>query len=109
MTMIASSGTSQDPLPPDTDSCSGQEESATCPDPRPPSEVTYAELAPASASPASAASCSSRNGTPCPSAPSPYQVHSTAEYLQQLLKDRAKLAAFPGTFLHAERLLDTGE
>lgn len=36
-------------------------------------------------------------------------VHSTAEYLQQLLKDRARLAAFPGTFLHAERLLDVGK
>lgn len=36
-------------------------------------------------------------------------IHSTAEYLQQLLKDRARLAAFPGTFLHAERLLDAGK
>ncbi|XP_017491480.1 PREDICTED: protein held out wings-like, partial [Rhagoletis zephyria] len=36
----------------------------------------------------------------------PGAVHSTAEYLQQLLKDRARLTAFPGTFIHAERLLD---
>lgn len=39
----------------------------------------------------------------------PGTVHSTAEYLQQLLKDRARLTAFPGTFIHAERLLDAGK
>ncbi|KAH7644687.1 protein held out wings-like [Dermatophagoides farinae] len=33
-------------------------------------------------------------------------VHSLAEYLQQLLKDRQRLAAFPGTFLHIDRLID---
>lgn len=39
----------------------------------------------------------------------PGNIHSTAEYLQQLLKDRARLGAFPGTFIHAERLLDAGK
>lgn len=51
---------------------------------------------------------SNMNGCQSP-ALHPSNIHSTAEYLQQLLKDRARLAAFPGTFLHAERLLDLGK
>lgn len=46
---------------------------------------------------------------PGSSSPHPNNIHSTAEYLQQLLKDRARLSAFPGTFLHAERLLELGK
>lgn len=37
------------------------------------------------------------------------QMHCTADYLSQLLKDRKQLAAFPNVFLHIERLLDDGE
>lgn len=35
-------------------------------------------------------------------------THSIADYLAQLLKDRKQLSAFPGVFVHVERLLDEG-
>lgn len=36
-------------------------------------------------------------------------VHSIAEYLQQLLKDRVRLSSFPGAFFHADRLIENGK
>lgn len=35
-------------------------------------------------------------------------IQGTAQYLAQLLKDKKALSAFPGLFLHIERLLDEG-
>lgn len=38
--------------------------------------------------------------------PSQQQVHISADYLAQLIKDKKQLAAFPAVFLHVQRLID---
>lgn len=36
-------------------------------------------------------------------------TNSIAEYLQQLIKERAKLTSCPGMYVHCERLIDVGK